>query len=124
MIRQVAEKSGWKVVAVKHGQDAIRLLKMRNWGIVFIDNDLPLFSGSSCVVRFRDWEKRSRVVRQKNIFLLAESHDPNALQSGVDGTLGKPVDPIHVHKLLEAASKEVFNCSREILLQGRSSFAL
>lgn len=121
MIRQVAEKSGWKVVAVKHGQDAIRLLKMRNWGIVFIDNDLPLFSGSSCVVRFRDWEKRSRVVRQKNIFLLAESHDPNALQSGVDGTLGKPVDPIHVHKLLEAASKEVFNCSREILLQGRSS---
>jgi len=121
ILRQIAEKGGWKVVAVKRGQDAIRLLKMRNWGIVFIDNDLPSFSGSNCIVRFRDWEKRSRVVKQKNIFLLAESHDPNALQSGVDGTLGKPVDPIHLHKLLEGASKEVFKCSREILLQGRSS---
>jgi len=120
MLRQIAEKSGWKVVAVRGGDDAIRLLKMRNWGIVFIDNELPLFSGSSCIVRFRDWEKRSRVVRQKNIFLLADSHDPNSLQSGVDGTLGKPVDPIHLHRLLEKASKEVFQCSREILLQGRS----
>lgn len=119
MLRQIAEKSGWKVVAVKSGDDAIRLLKMRNWGIVFFDNKLPLFSGSSCIVRFREWEKRSRVVRQKNIYLLAESHDPNALQSGVDGTLGKPLDPIHIYKLLEAASKEVFHCSREILLQGR-----
>lgn len=119
-LRQIAEKSGWKVLAVKGGEDAIRLLKMRNWGIVFIDNDLPLFSGSSCIVRFRDWERRSRVVRQKNIFLIAETHDPNALQSGVDGTLGKPVDPIHLHRLLEKASKEVFQCSREILNQGRS----
>ena len=120
MLRQIAEKSGWKVVAVRGGDDAIRLLKMRNWGIVFVDNELPLFSGSSCIVRFRDWEKRSRVVRQKNIFLLADTHDPNALQSGVDGTLGKPVDPLHIQKLLEAAGKEVFQCSREILLQGRS----
>ncbi len=120
IVRQIAEKSGFKVVAVRGGDDALRLLKMRNWGIVFIDNNLPLFSGSSCIVRFRDWEKRSRVVRQKNIFLLADSHDPNALQSGVDGTLGKPVDPVHIHRLLEKASKEVFQCSREILLQGRS----
>lgn len=119
-LRQIAEKSGFKVVAVRGGDDAIRLLKMRNWGIIFIDNDLPLFSGSSCIVRFRDWEKRSRVVKQKNIFLLADSHDPNALQSGVDGTLGKPLDPIHLHRLLERASKEVFQCSREILLQGRT----
>eukprot|EP00573_Skeletonema_grethae_P011720 CAMPEP_0201699314 /NCGR_PEP_ID=MMETSP0578-20130828/23295_1 /ASSEMBLY_ACC=CAM_ASM_000663 /TAXON_ID=267565 /ORGANISM="Skeletonema grethea, Strain CCMP 1804" /LENGTH=902 /DNA_ID=CAMNT_0048186055 /DNA_START=199 /DNA_END=2903 /DNA_ORIENTATION=- len=115
IVRQIAEKSGFKIVAVRGGDDAIRLLKMRNWGIVFIDNNLPLFSGSSCIVRFRDWEKRSRVVRQKNIFLLADNHDPNALQSGVDGTLGKPVDPMHVHRLLEKASKEVFQCSREIL---------
>ncbi|KAL7497558.1 hypothetical protein ACHAWT_006100 [Skeletonema menzelii] len=120
MLWQMAEKSGWKVVAVRGGEHAIRLLKMRNWGIVFIDNELPLFSGSSCIVRFRAWEKCSRVVRQKNIFLIADTHDPNALQSGVDGTLGKPVDPIHLHRLLEKASKEEFQCSREILLQGRS----
>lgn len=117
LLGQIAEISGWKVVVVKTGTDALRLLKMRNWGIVFIDNELPLFSGSSCIIHFRDWEKRSRVVRQKNIFLLSESVSPNALQSGVDGTLVKPVDPIHVREILAAASRESFKCSREILLR-------
>ncbi len=117
LLRQIVDKSGWQVVAVKSGNDALRLLKMRNWGAVFIDNDLPLFSGSSCIVRFREWEKRSRVVRQKHIYLLADTFDPHSLQSGVDGTLGKPVDPVHLSQILEAAAKETFRCSREILIR-------
>jgi PleD family two-component response regulator len=117
LLRQIVDKSGWQVVAVKCSDDALRLLKMRNWGVVFIDNDLPLFSGSSCIVRFREWEKRSRVVRQKHIYLLADTFDPHSLQSGVDGTLGKPVDPVHLSQILEAAAKETFKCSREILIR-------
>lgn len=60
-IKRIADKVGWRVV-ISHGdgEDAIRLLKMRNWDAVFIDNELSILSGAICCVRFREWEKRSR----------------------------------------------------------------
>lgn len=58
-IKRIAEKNGWRVVVEAHGdgEDALRLLKLRKWDAVFIDNDLAKLSGTNCLVRFREWEK-------------------------------------------------------------------
>lgn len=117
LLQRIVEKNGWRAVVVKHGdgEDALRLLKLRKWDTVFIDNDLPVFSGTNCLVRFRDWEKRSRsrAVQQKNIFIMSDTFSPAALPSGFDGVLIKPVDLAQVLQILESASFK-FNRSSTI----------
>ena len=54
-LKRLAELNGWKSAVVFTGDDALRLLKIRNWGVVIIDNDLPSYSGVNCIARFRDW---------------------------------------------------------------------
>ena len=54
-LQRLVELNGWKSVVVLAGDDALRLLKIRNWGVVIIDNDLPSYSGVNCIARFRDW---------------------------------------------------------------------
>ena len=106
----------------------ISFISSQRTGIVFIDDDLQISgdnssrrSGASIVPRFRDWEKRSRVVRQKNIYLLSDTYSPflNSLPSGFDGVVEKPFCPSHVSNVLDSVSKETLNikCNREILLR-------
>lgn len=107
-LQRIVEKNGWRAVVVKHGdgEDALRLLKLRKWDMVFIDNDLPIFSGTNCLARFRDWEKRSRTVEQKNVFIIADTHNDHV---GVDGVLTKPLEPSHVLDILQSAT----SCRRD-----------
>lgn len=116
-IQRIVEKNGWRAVA-KHGsgEDALRLLKLRNWDVAFIDDDLPVMSGTNCLVRFRDWERRTRAgrVRQMNIFVISDS--VHSVSDCFDGVLAKPVDPSRVLQILEDASGK-FKPSYEILLR-------
>jgi DNA-binding response OmpR family regulator len=100
-LQRLVELNGWKTVVVSSGEDALRLLKMKNWGFVIIDNDLPFFSGMNCIARFRDWENHSCIVKQKNIYILSDCYNPLSLPSGFDGVLRKPFDPSQVASALE-----------------------
>ena len=92
-IKCIVEKNGWRAVVDSNGdgEDALRLLKLRNWDAVFIDNDLSVLSGTNCLVRFRDWEKHSRSssVQQKNVFIISDTFSAVTLPSGFDGVLMK-----------------------------------
>jgi hypothetical protein len=74
-------------------------MKMRNWDIVILDEDLPILQCSQCVARFREWEDKNRVNRQRNIVLLnasglsavVGSKSMVQLPSGFDVSLGKPI---------------------------------
>ena len=101
----------WNPVFVNDGEDALRLLKMRNWDAVFLDEDMPLLDGIRVIERFRQWEKNHRVARQKNVVLVSQSFVPNpkngkvsaAYPAGFDGALGKPILPSDLIKLLDVA---------------------
>lgn len=105
---------GWKVVVVHDGQDALRLLQMRNWDAVLIDDDLPSYPGTACVGRFREWEHENRVNQQKNIFLVSDldipsPFDRNAIvqpPNGCDHVLRKPVVWSDLKRLLHRSSQE------------------
>ncbi|KAL9182304.1 hypothetical protein ACHAXT_012956 [Thalassiosira profunda] len=118
-LQRIVEKYGWRAVVVSNGEDALRLLKLRKWDAAIIDNDLPVFSGTNCLIRFRDWETHSRAVRQKNIFILSDSYSPTSAPSGFDGALGKPLEPKQILSTLEAAGKNTLTPSIVAL---RSSF--
>jgi len=107
-LQHIVEKNGWRAV-VKYGggEDALRLLKLRNWDTVFIDNDLPILSGINCLVRFRDWEKSSRAIQHKNVVIISDSYYHHSLPNGVDGVLGRPVDPSQLLQILNTALEKI-----------------
>lgn len=117
------EKRGYRTSLVENGEDALRLLKMRNWDIVFLDDQMPLLSGSSCIARFRTWELRNRVVRQNNVYLLSGNIGDNGVDSnyttpaGFDGAFGKPFKMQTLYKLLESEEVRAQCDPQEILLR-------
>jgi DNA-binding response OmpR family regulator len=110
-LQRLVELNGWKSVVVSSGEDALRLLKMRNWGCVIVDNDLPFFSGINCIARFRDWEKYRCIAKQRHVYILSECYNPFSLPDGFDGALKKPFEPAQVAGALERAKHCAANSS-------------
>ena len=71
------EQNGWKVVLVNDGNEALRLLKMRNWDAVLIEDELPLLVGAACMENFREWEEHNRINKQRNTFLVCNETIPS-----------------------------------------------
>lgn len=97
-IDAVAGARGWKAVRVSDGNEALTLLKRRNWGAVMIDSHVPGLSAVSCISKFRQWEQKNRVLRQKNLTLLSSGFNSPwhkgsmsfvQLPTGVDGAMNK-----------------------------------
>jgi len=98
VMKEAVENLGWCAVQVYDGEDALRLLKIRNWDAVFVENEIARLSGTGCLARFRQWEKENRVARQNNVYLLSTDFVPSPAESvlavypdGFDGALGKPI---------------------------------
>jgi CheY-like chemotaxis protein len=93
------DKRGGKMVIVSDGETALKFLQMRNWDGVLMDDELPGLSTSRCIKKFRDWEKKNRVNRQKNIVQMSSCFIPSLLDqsshmqlpTGFDGAIGKPL---------------------------------
>ena len=93
----------------------LRLLKMRNWDAVFLDEELPRLDGIRVIERFRAWEKDHRVTRQRNVFLISQSLVPNpsngsvsaTYPEGFDGALGKPILPPNLVQLLASVAESL-----------------
>lgn len=107
------ESRGLSVCPVAQGEDALRMLKTRNWDVVLVDDRVPVLSAVSCVTRFREWEASHRVVRQNHVYLLHSCEGPRRCRAsttehslpptGFDGTLTKPVNLKRLHRLLDDA---------------------
>mmetsp|Transcript_3194 Transcript_3194/g.8852 ORF Transcript_3194/g.8852 Transcript_3194/m.8852 type:complete len:931 (+) Transcript_3194:154-2946(+) len=119
---KVAEKIGWKSVVVHSGQAALRLLQMRNWDAVLLDEELPGVTSCKVIENFRAWESKNRVNRQKNVFQVNSSFIPSGLESsaglesslssssvqlpsGFDGALGKPLSAKVLHEFLRSSQE-------------------
>jgi CheY-like chemotaxis protein len=108
-ITEVTEENGWKAVVVHTGEAALRLLQMRNWDAVLLDDELSGLTSCMIMEHFREWEKKNRVNRQKNVFQVNSSYIPFVLgtsssvqlPSGFDGALGKPLSTKIFQKFLE-----------------------
>ena len=98
-LQRELQSHGWCVVAVSDGTDCLRLLQMRNWDVVLIDDDLQHLPGASCIGAFREWEGKNRVNRQKNVYLMCEGDIPSPVDGqslvhspeGCNGVVGRPV---------------------------------
>jgi CheY-like chemotaxis protein len=99
---KVLESKGWKVITVNNGLDCLKLLQVRTWDAVLIDDALPQLAGMACITTFRQWEAKSRTGdanTQRNLFLVCDGYLPppwdkqSAVQppNGCNGVLGRPI---------------------------------
>lgn len=109
------EAKGFRVCSVDNGEDALRLLKIRNWDFVLLGDQMPTLACSSCINRFRHWEATNRVARQNYVYLLSSTLSSysdemrktapliGAAPYGFDGVIGKPVSIRNFNRVLEGA---------------------
>jgi CheY-like chemotaxis protein len=99
---KILESKGWKVITVNNGLDCLKLLQVRTWDAVLIDDALPQLAGMACITTFRQWEAKSRTGdanTQRNVFLVCDGYVPppwdkqSAVQppNGCNGVLGRPI---------------------------------
>jgi CheY-like chemotaxis protein len=108
-VDNVIEAHGWKSLLVHDGEAGLRLLQMRNWDVVLIDDALPGLSSCMVMEFFREWETNNRVNRQKHVYQVSSSFIPSHLDtsstillpSGFNGALGKPVSASILKQLLQ-----------------------
>jgi CheY-like chemotaxis protein len=104
-LMRAVEALGWRGSLVQNGEDALRLLKMRNWDAVFLDDEMPMLAGMRCISCFREWEKNYRVARQNKVYLISGNLSQGAKAMsppGFDGVIGKPVKLIELKNALES----------------------
>jgi CheY-like chemotaxis protein len=98
-IPQLLESKGWKVITINDGPGSFKLLQVRTWDAVLIDDDLPQMGGVACISVFRQWEKGNRASRQRNVFLVCDGLVPSPTDEnsriqppkGCNGVLRRPV---------------------------------
>lgn len=91
-LKRLAMAHGYSVVSVTTAEDGIRLLKLRMWLVCFIDNNPNL------IVTFRDWEHKTRSIKQGNVYVISDTSHP---LNGFDGLLSKPVSAAKASQILE-----------------------
>ena len=91
-LKRLAKAQGYSVVSVTTAEDGIRLLKLRMWGVCFVDNNPNL------IVTFRDWEHNTRSIKQGNVYVISDTSHP---LNGFDGLLSKPVSAAKASQILE-----------------------
>jgi DNA-binding response OmpR family regulator len=52
MMSKAAQSKGWIAVVVEDGNNALSLMKSRNWNSIFISDDLPKLAGTQCIDEF------------------------------------------------------------------------
>lgn len=126
VMKDAVERLGWRAVHVHDGEDALRLMKMRNWDAVFVENEISRLTGTGCVARFREWESENRVARQINVFLLSTDFVPSPVESvsavypsGFDGALGKPILVKDLTFLLQCAENSIVDSAKSSSIVAR-----
>jgi len=106
LIRHI-ETRGWRACAVTSGEDALRLMKIRKWDAVILDDELPLLTGTRCIIQFRKWEAENRITRQTNVIFASANYNPDQtiLPDGFDSGLGKPFNLEQLYLFLSNAQQ-------------------
>ena len=119
VMKEAVERLGWHAVHVHDGEDALRLMKMRNWDAVFVENEISRLTGTGCVARFREWEAENRSARQENVYLLSTDFVPSPQESlstiypsGFHGVLGKPILIKDLKFLLRRAENDIVDSAK------------
>jgi len=97
---RMLENSGFaKIVGVSTGQEAFDLVRRKAFDVVFIDHNLPDFTGPGLVKKIRDARPHSKII------VMVNNSDRRmiieCLEAGANDLLAKPVQAPVLHSRME-----------------------
>jgi len=114
-LSRCVQRCDWSVSHAKDGREGLLQLQKRNWDVVFVDDQLPLMTGSALVVNFRSWERRLGFIdddhdhaldktkrrKQRNVYMCsATCYSNENPPDGFDGAIVKPFTPSRIISIL------------------------
>jgi CheY-like chemotaxis protein len=86
---------------VHNGQEAVDVLAEAGFDLVFMDCQMPVMDGFEATRRIREQERagqRTPIVAMTASVMQGDSE--RCLAAGMDGFLGKPIDPTQIQAVL------------------------
>ena len=100
MMRKLLEMIGYSVLEADNGFDAVRLTQQKRPSLVIMDLGLPLLSGMDAARMIRETPETSEIpIIILSAYDAASARD-DAIASGCNGYLTKPVDYATLEKTL------------------------
>jgi len=106
VISGVMSKLGIEPVIVENGLEALDTYKADTlkFDVVLMDCEMPVMDGLEATRKIREWEKQKNNVPIKIFALTAHAlkeYSDNAIASGMDGVLHKPIEMSELQAALE-----------------------
>ncbi len=93
---KLLEQLGFEVAVAVDGEEAVKAVHDSHFDIIFMDIQMPVMNGWQATHHIRQWEQQTGKVRVPIIALSAHASAADraqALSSGMDGYLSKPLTP-------------------------------
>lgn len=103
LIRIYFKDSDHELSFATNGQEAYEIYTVNDFDIVFMDIQMPVLSGIEAMKKIRKWERKNHTERTIFYALTAnvlESQRQEALQSGYDGFLSKPIKKKDIFEII------------------------
>lgn len=104
LMLHILNKAGHRVTIANNGQEAVDLVKSRNFAVVLMDIQMPIMDGFTASQQIRLYEEKTGAPRVAIIAVTASVLDDaksKCLAAGMDDFITKPIDRV---KLLETIS--------------------
>ncbi|MCE1181565.1 MAG: response regulator, partial [Rhodocyclales bacterium] len=106
LIRTLLNKKGHQVTVAENGALAIERFQASSFDIVLMDLQMPVIGGLDAARIIRAWEAQHDRPKSTPIYALSAAVLPEvqkrAIEAGIDGFLGKPIDKLALYAVLTA----------------------
>jgi CheY-like chemotaxis protein/HPt (histidine-containing phosphotransfer) domain-containing protein len=95
VVKTMLERAGHRVTTAMDGEEAVRAFELDTFDLILMDMVMPGMDGLTATAKIRELETTKNLERTPIVALTALSqgdYASEALNSGMDGVLGKPVD--------------------------------
>ena len=110
MMRVLLTREGHQVDTVSSGADALELIKIHRYDLIFMDLQMPTMDGIEASRRIREWENGTQHLY---IVALTASYLPEKGQAlfdaGIDNYISKPFELEHIQRLLKYSTQALLS---------------
>lgn len=110
LVREILDKSGFKTLTAKTGQDGYRLIREQTVDLIVLDRRLPDLDGNTLLERLKNKDDTKRI---PVTMLSSENHQDKILQSLKAGADDYIVKPFNSNVLVKKIQRLLKNAERE-----------
>ncbi len=104
MLGFILRHFGCEVATVSNGQEAVQLVKLRQFDLVFMDIQMPVMDGLEATCRIREWETPGDHLPIIGLTAGFDERAKSWLTLGMDSVLSKPFNTDRLREVIDACA--------------------